>query len=232
MNLLSKKGFSLNKIHNSNKEFKLNNQNLFRNSTTTQKEINNNNRISNKSTSKKNIENKKFYYENGNPKEKASQKEVSLISLKQDYSTITRFTNKSIIQAYLDRRHLETQKKIIRLRHEKLADECSGFSFKPVISENSKKIVRNIIERENPERVMNSTFIGNHNPAVDCNYNNNYNATNNNFGIKCHNRPSSEKKNMARRKFTKFDDYLKIAERRGVIINNFSEKEKNVNLII
>jgi len=210
--------FIRNDININNKNIK-NNQNLNNNNY-------NNNKTPSliKSNSAKKIENKKFYYDIGNSKEKAPQNEVSVIKIKQDCSTITRFSNKSLIQAYLDRRNLETQQKIIRLKHEKFTQECTELSFKPVISENSKKIVMNIISREKPVKIINAAYTGNKGSKLlneelgkgsPVNY-----SFNKNFYLS---KTYSEKKNAAKGKFIKLDNYIKIDERRENITNSSQE---------
>lgn len=155
-----------------------------------------------------------------NYKEKNSQKEVSQISSNNDYSTISKLSNKSMVQAYLDRRHLETQQKINRLRHERFSQESTELKFKPVISENSKKIVKNLITKENAVKILN------HNPILLGNRDNKYNFENNgdfeynknsfnNINYNNYNNTThSKQKTVSKDKFSQLDDYKKIAEKR------------------
>lgn len=161
--------------------------------------------------------------DNGNPKEKYSQKEISQISINQDYSTISKFSNKSMVQTYLDRRHLETQQKINKLRHEKLTQESSELRFKPLISENSKKIIKNLISKEKAVKVVDSTIMTNtenrlyyeknSENALNKNNLNDYNYHNNNT--------YTIQKSPIRAKYSQLDDYKKIAEQRENLNNTY-----------
>jgi len=162
-------------------------------------------------------------HDNGNPKEKTFQNDFSQISINnQDYSTISKLSNKSMAQSYLDRRHLETQQKINRLRHEKLTQESSELKFKPLISDKSKKILKNIILKEQAVKV-----ISNQNPAAYSNESktasgSNYSNANANY-LNSHNYNSSysNQKNTSKPpQYSQLDDYKKIAEKRENLMQN------------
>jgi hypothetical protein len=217
-----------NLLYNSSDNFIRNNININNQNIKNNQNLNNNNNYNNnktssliKSNSAKKIENKKFYYDNGNSREKVPQNEVSVISIKQDCSMITRFSKKSLIQAYLDRRNLETQQKITRLKHEKLTQECTGLSFKPVISENSKKIVMNIISREKPVKIVNAAYTRNNGSKLLNEELGNGSAVNYSFNKNCYlSKTYIGEKKADKGKFIKLDYYIKIAERRENISNS------------
>jgi len=173
-----------------------------------------------------------------NFKEKNSLKEISQISSNHDHSTISKFSNKSTVQGYLDRRHLETQQKINRLRHERLSQESTELKFKPVISENSKKIVKNLITKENAVKIFNHNpiLLGNKENKntvennVDFEYKKNLynNHNNNNYN---NNTTYSKQKSVSKEKFSQFEDYKKIAEKRENLNLNFQKHTIDVNLI-
>lgn len=180
----------------------------------------------NSSAKKSEISNLNNLNHNGNPKEnKTFQKDFSQLSINnQDYSTISKLSNKSMAQAYLDRRHLETQQKINRLRHEKLNQESTELKFKPAISDNSKKIIKNLIMKEQAVKVIGNNT--NFNIGYNYNYENNersaINQINNNFdtvnaNYNGHNYLSSQvnqKIEAKPPKYSQLDDYKKIAEKR------------------
>jgi hypothetical protein len=115
---------------------------------------------------KKTDQNNKKFYDNGNMMEKYSQKDNSQISnnndysnnYNNDYSLISRISNRSSVQNYLDRRHIEAKQKINKLRMDKLNQESSELKFKPKISENSKKIVQNLVKKDKAIKI-NSTLL-------------------------------------------------------------------------
>lgn len=177
-------------------------------------------------------------HDNGNPKEKQSQKDFSQISISnnQDYSLISKLSNKSMAQAYLDRRHLETQQKINRLRHEKQTQESSELRFKPVISHKSKKIIKNLITKEQAIKVVSnnntnipvSKTINNHESNCDV-PGNNYNYYKydyyniNSLKIvesKNYNGGSSNVKNPVKPHFSQLDDYREIVKKREILAQN------------
>jgi len=196
-------------------------------------------------------------HDNGNPKEKQSQKDFSQLSIinnQADYSTISKLSNKSTSQAYLDRRHLESQQKINRLRHEKLTHESTELRFKPVISQNSKKILKNIISKEQAIKVICGNI-----DSVNKNTNNTYTNSNNyesNYAApqKCNNvyfknknnnyvhsqdyiSGFSNQKNPVKPQYSQLDDYRKIAETRQNLVqnpqrNNTIDVKKIYSLII
>ncbi len=171
--------------------------------------------------------------DNGNPKEKYYQKEMSQISMNQDYSTISKMSSKTMVQAYLDRRHLESQQKIIKLRHEKLTQESSELRFKPLISENSKKIINNIISKEKAVKVIDSSLIGNRENRLyyDNNSENNFNKNHIADGSYQNNNNSfNTQKSHTRQKYSQLEDYKKIAEKRESLNNTYEKNTLDVNL--
>lgn len=169
-----------------------------------------------------------YLNDNGNPKEKQFQKDFSQISINNhDYSTISKLSNKSMAQAYLDRRHLETQQKINRLRHEKLTQESSELKFKPVISDNSKKIIKNLISKEQAIKV-----ISNPNPMNNLNSHQNQYAAGSNYSNASNqnanylnsynyiNSLSNQKNTPVKPQYSQLDDYRKIAEKRENLVQN------------
>jgi hypothetical protein len=65
-------------------------------------------------------------------------------------------SNTPSVQTYLDRRHQETQQKINQMKMEKFKRETENMQFRPRISDNSKKIIDNLIKREmnrNPTKI-------------------------------------------------------------------------------
>ena len=60
----------------------------------------------------------------------------------------SKISNNTSIKSYLERRHQESQQKINLMRIQKLKHETENMQFKPKISENSKKIINQIIKRE------------------------------------------------------------------------------------
>lgn len=117
------------------------------------------------------------------------QRETNQKSLNDSRSS----KNKPSVSSYLDRRHRESQEKINKLRHELNFSECQNITFKPKISENSKKIVEklinpvqpqydfdNIISNITPKQVQQVTttapLITNTNSIINNNISNNVNA--------------------------------------------------------
>lgn len=62
----------------------------------------------------------------------------------------------SSISKYLDKRHYQSQERLAKLRYQKYEKE-TRYSFKPFISNNSKKIIANLIKRENSKINLNHT---------------------------------------------------------------------------
>jgi hypothetical protein len=54
----------------------------------------------------------------------------------------------SSVHYYLQRRHTETQAKLLRLKNEQLKKETEHLRDRPIISNNSKKIVQNIVSNK------------------------------------------------------------------------------------
>ena len=69
----------------------------------------------------------------------------------------SKISNSASIQSYIDRRHQETQQKINLMKMQKHKIETDNIQFKPKISENSKKIIDNLIKRENSRDTLNKT---------------------------------------------------------------------------
>ena len=170
--------------------------------------INNNTRMVPRNNSAKKLTSNNIYDTLNKDK-----KEVSQISF-NDYSTISKLSNKSMVQAYLDRRHLETQQKINKLRHEKFHQEASELRFKPNISENSKRIINNLVSKEKPVKI---------NPNLLIRDNNNSYGT-----LQAQKINSDGKKNIVQ-KYSQLEDYKKIAEKRENI-NNLYRQESNLDV--
>jgi hypothetical protein len=58
------------------------------------------------------------------------------------------------IHGYLDRRHFEAQERINKMRYEKYTKEFTELPFRPKISENSKRIVSNLINKEQSQKPL------------------------------------------------------------------------------
>lgn len=183
--------------YNSNSNSKYNPRLLERNSSAKKSEINR-------------------LYDNGNTKESYPQKEVSQASFNNDYSTISKLSNKSMVQAYLDRRHLETQQKLSKIRHEKFTQESSELRFKPLISENSKKIIQNLVNKEKAVKLNPNLLIKDHRSLASI-------TTSNPSTIKSYGGYYNDR-GPTKLKYSQLDDYKKIAEKREQMntINNKS----------
>ena len=81
------------------------------------------------------------------------------ISKENSYFSInnSKISNSGSIHSYLDRRHQETQHKVNLMRMQKHKIESDNMQFKPKISDNSKKIIDNLIKRENSRDPLNKT---------------------------------------------------------------------------
>ena len=84
--------------------------------------------------------------------------------------------NKSTVSMYLDRRHRQSQEKLSKLKQEIYTAENRNMTFKPKISEKSKKIVKKLISNLNNDTNNNSNnLIHNSNKPIIIRNNSNYN---------------------------------------------------------
>jgi len=223
---------------------------------------NNSNSSNNKFTSKINIrnfsvkkpeQNNPRLYDIGNIGEKINQKDNSHISYNNneysynnnnnDYSIISRMSsNKSSVQTYLDRRHLESRQKINKLRHDKFNQESSELKFKPKISDNSKKIIQNLINKEKAVKI-NPTLLNRENYKNQENQNDSRISENRNHNQNQYdNSYNPNMKINQNNKYSQFDEYKKIVEKREMMQNNSQKntievkrnlnKKKNLQLIL
>jgi hypothetical protein len=176
---------------------------------------------------KKTEENNSKIYDNGNILENINHNDNSKISQNNeysynvisDYSSNSRFSNISSAQSYLDRRHMEAKQKINKLRHDKFTQESSELKFKPKISDNSKKIIQNLVHKEKAVKInpnlLNREKYKNYENDVRISENNNNSISNKN-----ENGYNPSMKNYLNNKYSQFDDYKKIVERRELMQNN------------
>lgn len=96
----------------------------------------------------------KTYFNFSNIKKKATEKEGNSINneTKSEINkSIVTCRSKNSVSTYLNRRHRETQEKVNKARMEKYLSEKQQAPFKPYISENSRKIVENLINITNDD---------------------------------------------------------------------------------
>lgn len=90
----------------------------------------------------------KTYFNFSNTKKKVTEKEGNSIhndTKSEMNKSIITCRSKNSVSTYLNRRHRETQEKVNKARMEKYLSEKQQAPFKPYISENSRKIVENLI---------------------------------------------------------------------------------------
>jgi hypothetical protein len=90
---------------------------------------------------KYNINNSKFenYYNNTNSLENSLN--LSHSKIIRDYSCLNKTKNKNSSCEYLDRKHIHETERINKMRFEKLQNEYATLRDKPLISQNSKKLL-------------------------------------------------------------------------------------------
>ena len=120
---------------------------------------------------------------------------------------------------------MEAKQKINKLRHDKFTQESSELKFKPKISDNSKKIIQNLVNKEkavkiNPNLINRDNYknyendIRNSEININTNSNKNENGYNHNHNMK----------NNLNNKYSQFEDYKKIVERREIMQNKMLKR--------
>lgn len=82
------------------------------------------------------------YIQSYTEKHSKRERDYKEASYNNNYSNVASITN------YLDRRHVQTQERLNKLRSEKYSSESSQLKFRPAISKNSRKIINNLINKE------------------------------------------------------------------------------------